>query len=93
MILLDSNIIIYSAQSAFAYLRPLVNDPNNTASSFSMLEVLGFQALSSKDKTYFESVFAILDVKELSFPIIQQAIQLRQIRKMSPGDALIAATA
>ena len=29
----------------------------------------------------------------MSLPIIQQAILLRQMRKMSPGDALIAATA
>jgi toxin FitB len=42
---------------------------------------------------HIQSVFAVLDVKEMSLPIVEQAIQLRQIRKMSPGDALIAATA
>lgn len=33
MILLDSNILIYSAQSNFAYLRPLVSDPLNAVSA------------------------------------------------------------
>lgn len=93
MKLLDSNILIYSAQEAYAYLRPLVSDPDNQVSAFTLLEVLGYHLLTPIDKRYFESVFAILDVKEVSLTIINQAISLRQRRKMSPGDALIAATA
>jgi toxin FitB len=93
MILLDSNIVIYSAQPNFAHLRPLVYDPNNQVSAFTMLEVLGFHALTPSDKIYFESAFAILEVKEISTTILQQAIRLRQRKKMSPGDAIIAATA
>ena len=93
MILLDSNILIYSAQADYEHLRSLVTDPENSVSSFTMLEVLGFPALTPRDKVYFNSVFTVLDVKEISLSIVQQAIQLRQRRKMSPGDALIAATA
>jgi toxin FitB len=93
MILLDSNILIYSAQAAYAHLRPLVNNPQNAVSAFTMLEVLGYPALSQVDKTYFRSVFSILDIKDISLPIVQQAILLRQMRKASSGDALIAATA
>ena len=93
MILLDSNILIYSAQAAHASLRLLISNPQNAVSAFTMLEVLGYPALLPIDKTYFQSVFAVLEVKEVSLPIIQQAILLRQMRKMSPGDALIAATA
>jgi toxin FitB len=54
---------------------------------------LGFPALTPVDKAYFESSFAILDLKDINLSIINQAILLRQRRKMSPGDALIAATA
>lgn len=93
MKLLDSNILIYSAQAAYAHLRPLVSDPNNQVSHFTMLEVLGYYALIPTDKTYFESAFAILDLKDISLSIINQAILLRQMRKMSPGDSIIAATA
>jgi toxin FitB len=66
MILLDSNILIYSAQTPYSHLRSLINDPNNQVSSFTMLEVLGFPALKAVDKAYFQSAFAILDVKEIS---------------------------
>lgn len=93
MILLDSNIIIYSAQSSFAYLKPLVTNQRNTVSAFTMLEVLGFPTLIPIDKIYFDSVFAVLTLQEISQDILSQAILLRQIRKMSSGDAIIAATA
>jgi toxin FitB len=92
MIFLDSNIVIYSAQEPYAYLRPLVSNPDNQVSYFTMLEVLGFHALIPSDKIYFESIFVILDVKDISLPIINKAIALRQRRKMSPGDAIIAAS-
>jgi toxin FitB len=93
MILLDSNIIINSAQPAFHHLRTLVGNPNNSVSSFTMLEVLGYPALLPADKNYFQSVFSLLEIKEISSAVIQQAILLRQMRKMSSGDSIIAATA
>lgn len=93
MILLDSNIVIYSAQPSFAYLRHLVSDPLNAASAFTMLEVLGYPALASVDKVYFETTFKILQVFPINQPVLNQAIKLRQIKKMTPGDAIIAATA
>ncbi len=93
MILLDSNIIIYSAQPKFAYLRPLVSNPANAFSAFTMLEVLGYPRLAPVDKNYFESVFQMLEVLEINRPILNQAIALRQQKKMTPGDAIIAATA
>ena len=93
MILLDSNILIYSAQPSFAYLRPLVSDPLNAVSTFTILEVLGFPALAPVDKIYFETAFKVLQAFEINQPVLNQAIKLRQTKKMLPGDAIIAATA
>lgn len=93
MILLDSNIIIYSAQPAHAHLRPLVSDPANAVSAFTILEVLGYQSLWPIDKIYFEAAFQIVEVFDISQIILNQAVVLRQSHKMSPGDAIIAATA
>jgi predicted nucleic acid-binding protein len=93
MILLDSNIIIYAAKPEFAYLRPIISNPNHCISMFSTLEILGYPALTNKDKIFFESVFAVSDVKEISTEIIQEAIYLKQKKKMTNGDAIIAATA
>lgn len=42
MKLIDSNLIIYSYQEPYVYLRPLVSDRSNYVSAISRLEVLGF---------------------------------------------------
>ena len=93
MKLIDSNIIIYSAYTDYAYLRPLVTEPSHYVSSISKVEVLGFHDLNKQEKRYFESVFALLNLLEVNSPIIDLAISLRQQRRIKLGDALIASTA
>ncbi|RMG25682.1 MAG: type II toxin-antitoxin system VapC family toxin [Bacteroidetes bacterium] len=93
MKLLDSNILIYSARNEYAFLRPLVSDPENAVSAFTLLEVLGYHALSEVDRTYFETAFQILKILPVDQSVISQAIALRQSRKISSADAIIAATA
>lgn len=93
MRILDSNLIIYSALPEFAYLRPLLKEPDSHVSAISTLEVLGFRQLDPKSKAYFESVFFSLTVLPISDQVLRIAIDLRQQRKLSLGDAIIAATA
>ena len=52
MKLLDSNIVIYSYQPAFSFLKPLVIDPANAVSAISRLEILGFHGLQPGEQTY-----------------------------------------
>jgi hypothetical protein len=59
----------------------------------SYVEVLGYHKLSELEKRLLESFFATALILPLARPILEQAVQLRQQRKMSLGDALIAATA
>ncbi|WP_210516274.1 type II toxin-antitoxin system VapC family toxin [Hymenobacter terricola] len=91
--LLDSNLLIYSADAAHAFLRPLVQDPANYGSAVSQVETLGFHRLVLADKFYLESIFTLLGVLPVSQPIIERATVLRQQQRMTLGDALIAATA
>lgn len=93
MILLDSNVVIYAAKSQYAFLRSLVSDVNSCVSVITKLEALGFRHLTLDDKTYLEGVFSTTTVMAIDNAVIEQAILLRQARKMSVGDALIAATA
>lgn len=93
MKLIDTNILIYSAQSAYAYLRPPVSDPAHCVSVFTRLEVLGYPLLQPADRQYFEAAFQLLAVLPIDAAVIDRAILLRQARKMSAGDAIIAATA
>lgn len=91
--LLDSNLLIYSANPDSSFLRPLVLNPDNYVSAISQVETLGFHKLTAADATYLNSVFAILGILPVSQAIILRAIILRQQRRLSLGDALIAATA
>lgn len=93
MILLDSNILIYSCQSDFSYLKPLVVNTKNCVSHISKLEVLGFPHLQENEQKYFESVFKILNIMPINEAVIDKAIDLRQQFKMKSNDSIIAATA
>ena len=93
MKLIDSNIIIYSAYPNYGYLRPLVMDKSNFASAVSMVEVFGFSYLTAAEKTYFESVFRVLNILKVDDWVIDKAIEIRQKHKIKLGDLLISATA
>jgi len=93
MNILDSNIIIYSGQPEYAYLRPLIFDKQSCVSKITELEVLGFHRLNDEEKEYFIGCFQLLNLLEINSHIIDSAIDLRQQRKMSLGNAIIASTA
>ena len=57
------------------------------------LEVLGFHRIDNKEKAYFIGCFQFLNLLDINGSVIDKAIFLRQQRKMSLGDAIIAATA
>ena len=91
--LLDSNIIIYAQQAEYAYLQDFVIENAPFVSAISFLETLGFHRLTLLEKQSLESFFASTVQLPLESKIIYRAMLLRQQRKMSVGDALIAATA
>jgi predicted nucleic acid-binding protein len=92
MALIDSNIIIYASKPENIRLRELLLKPDSSLSLISKVEVLGYHALHAKDKVFFESVFEVIGTYDLSIPVIEGAVELRQKYNMSLGDALIAAT-
>lgn len=91
--ILDSNIIIYSALPEYETLRDFIRLNSPAVSVISRVEVLGFPAIEAYDLAYFEAFFASATTLPVSSEIIECAIGLRKIRKISLGDALIAATA
>ncbi len=93
MILIDSNILIYSADEEFSYLRKLFKEPDTFVSIISKFEVLGYHKITSKQINYFNAVFNFLVNLPLTNELINQAINYRQIKSMSVGDSIIAATA
>ena len=93
MKLLDSNIIIYSPYPEYSYLRDLVDNESNCVSAVTVVEVLGFHRLQPDEKEYYESVFEVLQVLDVSSDIISKAVEIRQKENIKLGDAIIAATA
>ncbi len=92
MRILDSNIVIYATQTAYAYLFPLLKDPNNYISEITKLEVLGFHNFDKTSKRAMEALFNKLQIIPIDSSIIDKAVELRQVRKMSIGDAIVGAT-
>jgi predicted nucleic acid-binding protein len=91
--LLDSNIIIYSLLPEHPKLRQFIETHLPAASGISYLEVLGFHKITPDDKARFVQLFEGLKLLEIDRKILDKAVFLRQQRKMSIGDAVIAATA
>lgn len=91
--LLDSNIIIYAALPEYAALQSFIAKHAPAVSAISRVEVLGYHLLSEMDRRNFEDFFAAATVLPISDSVLSKAVELRQIRKSSLGDALIAGTA
>ena len=93
--ILDSNIIIYSAKPEYIQLARYLQTNQDIVhvSLISTLEVLGFSKLSPSDKRTFEEYLKSVRIMPISDRVIAEAIRLRQQRKRSLGDSIIAATA
>ena len=91
--LLDSNLIIYAAQPEHAALRQFIETHAPAISVVSYIEVLGYHKLSEEDRQFLEQFFQTAERLPLSEAVAQWAVKLRQRRKMSLGDSIVAGTA
>jgi toxin FitB len=94
--LCDSNILIYAADPADTHCLPYAEDPDAVIASISRIKVLGFPRIHELPADHRASLYLVVEsLPELSLDddIIQRAIALRQQKKMSLGDAIVAASA
>ncbi|MEM7538392.1 MAG: type II toxin-antitoxin system VapC family toxin, partial [Chloroflexota bacterium] len=91
--IVDSNIVIYTGKAEFPHLRKLIAEHAPAVSAISYLEVLGYHQMTPDAEQDLTKIFETLQVIPISQPILEQVVKLRQQRKMSVGDAIIAATA
>jgi toxin FitB len=92
MTLIDSNIIIYAVQAEYKSLREWIIDNDLGYSVISRVEVLGFMWLQPTEKQAITELLDNLRMVYLNPSCYEIAIILKQQRRMSLGDALIAAT-
>ncbi|MGL6097319.1 MAG: type II toxin-antitoxin system VapC family toxin [Fimbriiglobus sp.] len=93
MYLLDSNIVIYAAESENSNLREFIHRHAPSVSAISIVEVLGYHRLTEPKRVVLEDLFTATTIVPISDVIIRRAVELRRAKKMSLGDAIIAATA
>lgn len=93
MDLIDSNLIIYAAQAEFEELRTYIANEAPAVSAISKVETLGYHELEAEEQVLLEDFFMAALVLPVSPSVIETAVLLRQTRRMSLGDSLIAATA
>jgi toxin FitB len=91
--IVDSNILIYSARPENGELRAWLQQKTPGYSDITRLEVLGFKGIVADDELKLKSMLAALVQFPVSYDIIDAAILLRQQHRLSLGDSIIAATA
>ncbi len=91
--LVDSNILIYATKPTGHKARHFLRQHAPAVASISQIEALGYHQLSTNDLQLLNAFFAQTVILPLSTPVVNEAIRLRQQRKMSLGDAVVAATA
>ena len=74
-------------------LRRLLAKSSPAVSAISLVEVLGYHRLTPASLAALQAAFAAARVLPIDAAVVAGAVRLRQLRKMSLGDAIIAATA
>jgi predicted nucleic acid-binding protein len=93
IMLLDTNIVIYACQPGGGWLTSWTSHPDAAIASVTRIEALGFAGISPEEETAILDFVNASPTYALDDEVIEQAIQLRQQKKMKLGDAIIAATA
>ena len=88
--LLDSNIIIYATNDN-KLLKIISEYEILNSSLITNIEVLGFHKISEPKKKELEGFFNSINILEVSNPIADKAISLRQIKNISLGDSIAGA--
>jgi toxin FitB len=91
--LLDSNVIIYAVRPQFQAIRRFIVQHLPAYSGISYVEALGFHAISNSDLQDLTMLLGQLPMLDVDRRVLDRAVLVRQQRRMSLGDAIIAATA
>ena len=92
----DSNILIYAAEPGDILCASFVESPDAMIASVTRIEVLGFPGfakLTADRQARLREIVATTLEAPLDEDIIHRSIAIRQYKKMSLADSIIAATA
>ncbi len=84
---------IYATEPEYDNLRQFIVGSLPAVSAISCVEVLGYHQLTQSNRVLLEALFQSMEILSIDAAVIQEAICLRQRKRMSLGDALVAGTA
>lgn len=91
MICFDTNVLIYIANNTLG--ESIVKNEPIVYPSISRIEALGYPNIRSIEEQRVRILLGTLTEMPLTDTIIELAVRLRQQKKISLGDAIVAATA
>lgn len=91
MVLFDTNIFIYITERLISPSR--LWDTEVAYASVTIVEALGYPDITVAEQRKLDELFGSYLALDLKRSIIEGAVALRQAKKMSLGDAIVAATA
>ncbi len=91
MVVLDSNVFIYAATGQIEL--SVLYGVEACYAAITPIEILGYHEITAVEQRKLSQILGAYQNIALSDSIIQRAISLRQDKKMSLGDAIVAATA
>ncbi len=91
MVCFDTNVIVYLGNNTLN--ESIIGSEPICYSSICLIEALGYTDILAAEEQRMKILFEAMIEIPLNTSIIQAAIRLRQLKKMSLGDAIIAATA
>lgn len=91
MIILDTNVFIYLANGTID--REIINRIDIAHATITRIEALGHSTIPANELLLLSALFNESYGLPLTDSIVEQAIKLRQAKRMSLGDSIVAATA
>ena len=91
--IVDSNLIILASKSSHVEILDWLLETPLSVSASSRVEVMGYRDMTEEERSTLNRLFAELQVIAITDPILDEAIRLKQTKKMSLGDSIIAGTA
>ena len=91
MIILDTNIFIYLSNGSLS--SDTVADTDIAHASITKIQALGFSSIPANELLLLDALFGESHNLPLTDSVVERAIKLRQAKRMSLGDSIIAATA
>jgi toxin FitB len=91
--IVDSNLIILASKSSHVEILDWLLEAPLSVSAISRVEVMGYRDMTKEERSILNRLFAEFEVIPITDPILDEAIRLKQQKKMSLGDSIIAGTA